>query len=305
MNIEQKQLYAQKIWHNYCDSVKNNWTSKEVKEIGELGVFPRNTIPTSISEKLFDTFDKVVKDNGYKGSLMNAQSFDRILKSGITGSTKTTTLDMFCYFLHKDNFNGYTAKNPLSESEVIVFTKVKRPLWHWGILGVALIGIFIIGKFFFFGNQNKYSSVDDIDEKTKKEVFSFINNAAESEFQTYKVLPKIDTSSLGKYYIPTCDSFWASIIRVTNVHHNLNLVITNPENNSRYKIDSIKISRVNKDTIFVDTKEFWYLRWYSNDSLKYDLKRERMRDFANTYAVLLKNGDKKIVGYKSLVAKRY
>ena len=305
MNIEQKQLYAEKIWQDYCNSVKNNWTSKEVKEIGELGVFPRNTIPTSISEKLFESFDKEVKDNGYKGSLMNAQSFDRILKSGITGSTKTTTLDMFCYFLYKDNFNGYAAKNPLSESEVIISTKGKRPIWHWGIVGLGLIGISLLVNFFFFSSQSTYSSVDDVDDKTKKEIFSFIHEAAESEFQTYKVLPKIDTSSLGKYYVPTCDSFWASIIRVTNVHHNLNLVITNPENNSRYKIDSIKISKVNKDTIFVDTKEFWYLRWYSNDSLKYDSKRERMRDFANTYAVLSKNGKNKIVGYKSIVAKRY
>lgn len=311
MDKNQKQRLAEKIWSDFNNQLKIFNTPEFIKEYGEIGELPRSIISMSLSSLLHKQFCNIVQENGYTNSLLSSESFYRILKTGITGNTNTETLNMFSVYLGYTSLEDYATKKPITNdtstkdviNEFIEPTKKKSYFWAVvSVLGLLGISLLIWNN---LSSERTYNSVADIDSTTQNEIFSFVKEAADVELKTYQKLPIIDTTMLSKYYDNKCESYWGFIIRLINVHHNLNLVVTNKDNPTRYRIDSMKVTRVNKDTVFVNTKEFWYLRWYYSDSLKYDLTRERMRDFANTYGILIKNGKKKIVSYNSVVAKRY
>ena len=305
MEKKQKQEYAQLIWQKYCDKIENEWKSQQTKNFGELGKMPRNDVSVSLSEFLFEDFKSKSVKNGYSSQFMSSTSFYRILRTGINGSTQTETLNMFCYYLGVKGFDEFAETNKLSKISPIGDDKYNYKKW----LGIGLVLIGLLSIIYYTINRSAstitYSNVEDLDAKTEKDVINFVRKAIDVEYKTYQKLPAIEVSELEKYYIDSCQAYWSGIIRITNVHHNLNLTITNLDNPSKYRIDTIKVVRVNADTIFVSTKEFWYLRWYNDTAKEYDKTRDRMRDFANEYGVLVKDDKKKIVSYKYAVAKRY
>jgi hypothetical protein len=121
-------------------------------------------------------------------------------------------------------------------------------------------------KFFdaSFKKLVKDLSPDDFERK----IFECISEGINSEFESYKKLPIVDTSKLKGFYFPD-RSAYKRIYHLLKRHQKRGWVISNKNNPSTVELLEIELYSLKHNKVQVQTKEYWYLRWYDVSLKKY------------------------------------
>lgn len=101
-----------------------------------------------------------------------------------------------------------------------------------------------------------------------KDIQKLIEGAIKSEYFVYRQLPKITLEKLEKYF----DINGGAYKRINNLavqHSQKEWVLSNKNNPSTYLILDIQIKPDEDNGYIANTKEYWYLRWYSLREHKY------------------------------------
>lgn len=131
------------------------------------------------------------------------------------------------------------------------------------------------------GSWYDYSDIQDL-----------VKAAIGAEYAVYKQLPKIKLKKLENYF----DVNGGAYKRINNLlvqHSQKNWIISNKNNPSNYLILDIQVKPDGGDGYIAETKEYWYLRWYSLRDQKY----RHIYDETNEqlYKVRNLNGSYKVV----------
>ena len=90
-----------------------------------------------------------------------------------------------------------------------------------------------------------------------------IAEAADAEFRAYQALPKIESGELDKWFYPESPAK-KEIRNLLQRHKAKGWNLTNPLNPSTKRVLSIKIKKISPFETFVQTTEYWYLRWWNS-----------------------------------------
>ena len=107
-----------------------------------------------------------------------------------------------------------------------------------------------------------------------------VAESIDAEFRAYMGLPEIYTEELQRWFIPDSPAF-NEILNLLTRHHKRGWVISNPLNPSTKRFLSVKVKRIEGDTAFINTLEYWYLRWWdqSNDEYTYPYRETNRQSY--------------------------
>lgn len=95
-----------------------------------------------------------------------------------------------------------------------------------------------------------------------------VTESIDAEFHAYMSLPEINMDKLKNWFI-TDSPAMKEIMNVLTRHKQRGWIITNPWNPSTRRLLNIKVKEIKNDAAFVNTLEYWYLRWYDQAEDKY------------------------------------
>ncbi len=102
-----------------------------------------------------------------------------------------------------------------------------------------------------------------------QDIKQLIQNALQAEFNAYKNVPKIDSSSLAKYF-DTDGSAFKKILATLETVKSKNHTLQNKNNPSTFELLEVQLKEEIENEIIVTTKEYWYLSWYHPKRKRYD-----------------------------------
>ena len=225
-------------------------------------------------DKVKDSFGRELKKEIEKetdlSNPLNHRTILNILNSGLASNARISTLDTLSKFLKYDSFEHYVKS--LQNNK----TKNKR---RWPLMVVSFL--FVCAGFYYLIQKN----VD-------KEVLRIVTEANKAQFEAFRALPNVNTGELKMLYTSEGTAF-KIVENVLKRSSMQNRVISLPEDNpSYYNLIDIKIIDRKSGRIVVETKEHWYLRWFSLDTQDYIKKYDVTNN--QTYVLIKENGSWKI-----------
>lgn len=131
-----------------------------------------------------------------------------------------------------------------------------------------------------YTNWNGFSNafLDSLRAKPPAPDFkSIIKNALEAEFQIYKSIPHINLSLLEKYFSPEGSALTKIKSVLESITHK-GLSLKNKHNPSTFELLEINAQQKKNNEVWVYTKEYWYLNWYSPKRKKYEHRYNVIND---------------------------
>lgn len=126
--------------------------------------------------------------------------------------------------------------------------------------------------------NNKKELVKHLIEGETPFVFEIVQKGLNAEYAAYKMLPKLDTSEISKYFWEEGAAF-KRIVNIIQIHTQKNRIINNEFNPSSFEILDIKLGHLSETKAEIITREYWYLRWHDSvkgeDSYIYDELNEQ------------------------------
>jgi hypothetical protein len=101
-----------------------------------------------------------------------------------------------------------------------------------------------------------------------EQFYLLIKQSLNREFMAYKNLPKLDTVWFKNFYTHNGDAQNKLLERLI-FHKNRNEVINNHKNPSNFEYINGRIIEVDSNRVIVETKEYWYNKWYNIQKNKY------------------------------------
>ncbi|MFN0164349.1 MAG: hypothetical protein ACKVQQ_24185 [Burkholderiales bacterium] len=95
-----------------------------------------------------------------------------------------------------------------------------------------------------------------------------VAEAAQSEFEAYRALPKLDTAPLLRWFAEEGAAYRDLLHTLTRVSQR-GWILTNPQNPSTRRLMAIRVKEIKGDSAVARTTEYWYLRWWSTVEGKY------------------------------------
>ena len=114
-----------------------------------------------------------------------------------------------------------------------------------------------------------------------------IQKAIQAEFDAYRSLPTIHTDELKKYFLVK-GSAYKRIEAVLQRRFADECILNNPNNSSTSELVEFRLSKIEEAEIHVQTKEYWYLRWYNKDSLELEYIYNELNE---QFYILIKTDD--------------
>lgn len=207
---------------------------------------------------------------------LNHRTLINILKGGFALNAQKNTLNNFSLFLGYNDFDDFCLQKTQRYETLqnIPPDRFKNKL----ILGLSLGLIALFLTIIIFWHYNSYKATD------KEMIIKTIKMANKAQYNTFKYLPNLKIAALEKYYIKG-SSAYNLIIHLLNKQKNKRLVISYPSDNPSYfTIHSVKVIDLQKDYALAESSEHWYLKWYSLEKNKYELKY----DVGNKQTYILK-----------------
>jgi hypothetical protein len=201
------------------------------------------------------------------------------------GGASSGSLYIFSKYLGYQSWEHYKAatncQQPAFETTIDAPTEIKYkiPKKQLAYFGSTLLLGLILG--WFYNNNKEKSAIEAV-----------IYKANLCQFNTFKKLPILDTTSIDSFYVQKGNSR-SSIITVLLGSLKGNRVIAQPRHNpSFYKILSTEILNMKDTSAIVQTSEHWFLKWYDfkaqRYSISYDVKNNQLYE-------LVKQGDRWLI----------
>lgn len=95
-----------------------------------------------------------------------------------------------------------------------------------------------------------------------------VAESIDAEFRSYMGLPEIHAEELRRWFIPDSPAF-KEILNLLTRHRKRGWIISNLLNPSTKRLLSVKVKKIEGDTAFVNTIEYWYLRWWDQTKDEY------------------------------------
>ena len=112
--------------------------------------------------------------------------------------------------------------------------------------------------------QSMEGSAEDLNIYLERVVAESID----AEFRAYMGLPQVHEEELRRWFIPDSPAF-NEILNLLTRHRKRGWIISNPLNPSTKRLLSVKVKKIEHDTAFVNTVEYWYLRWWDRSKDEY------------------------------------
>ncbi len=220
------------------------------------------------TDKIKDSFGRALKAHIENETAIsnpfNHRTLINMVKSGIAPNAKNhtlNTLSRFCGYPDFDTFcnagTGHSQKDPQN----------RRLAWGVAILALALI----------------YWGITRTDPQ-QKAIFIVIEKANQAQFEAYRKLPEVFTDDLKKYYTAegsACKVIEDILKRSAEKNRTIHLPAGNP---SYYTLHDMKLISRDSDKAIMETREYWYLRWYNTETGAYEIKY----DVFNTQVYILR-----------------
>lgn len=95
-----------------------------------------------------------------------------------------------------------------------------------------------------------------------------IAESMDAEFAAYSALPEIKVEELSRWFIAESPAM-REIITVLLGNSKKGWIISNPFNPSTKRLLGIKVKKIGGNEAFVNTVEYWYLRWWDKNDNSY------------------------------------
>ncbi len=92
-------------------------------------------------------------------------------------------------------------------------------------------------------------------------ILEVVEKAVAAEYRSYQRLPELDSKSLEKYFSTDGPAF-KRIFHILQLHISKGWIVSNKWNPSTYQIIESKVTKLDKNIAEVNSKEYWYLRWF-------------------------------------------
>lgn len=129
-------------------------------------------------------------------------------------------------------------------------------------IGITLVLFIFIIIWFLLRRRHKGR------KKWRRKIEDVIRKAINEEFWVYRQVPEIKLESLGEYFTHNGPAM-KRIELIVKRTSKRGWTLCNLENPSTNKLIEIEILCIKKDIAEVNTREYWYLRWYNPKTDKY------------------------------------
>ncbi len=112
-------------------------------------------------------------------------------------------------------------------------------------------------------SENPCELVPDAGANVKAYLERVVAESIDAEFRAYLALPQIETDELHQWFCLDSPAI-KEILNLLSRHQKKRWIISNPMNPSTKRLLNVKVKRIEGSEAFVNTMEYWYLRWWDD-----------------------------------------
>lgn len=303
-----EQEYINQLRKQFIDKINNEWSqeysnfgndfSSVNNNYGKKSNFlnaVRENIKKAILEKFNLDIDNYPTIKGNKEAKMSGATIEKIITSELKSDVSIKIISQYLGYTNFEAFKNQYVRideealpaQPESQSignDIIphnqpntsnlkgFYTSILR--YRKVLILTLFVGLISVITYLLLHKKiahpiSKNNNVIVVDSLFFKNIIYLADSA---EYKAYKKMPIIDTLEVD-FYFTQKGSARATIVQKLVEHHKKNYTITNNNNPSYYRVYSCRFISFNpqKNEVYLETEEKWYLQWYGIIEKKYEV----------------------------------
>ncbi len=169
--------------------------------------------------------------------------------------------------------NAHSSRWIFSAKDVNYLKDLRKKRWQGKTKSAKLIAFYdCLSKLIFTITENNTVSISPEEET---EIINIITEGIKQEFELYKAIPDIDKPlKLFANYVAANGTAYNNVLQVAQRQIKRKWVINNTLNPSYHDIIDIRISKIEGNTAYVSTTEYWFLKWFDTINQEYAYQYE-------------------------------